>query len=69
MDKEVIEVDGEALAAAADYYGTTTKKETVNAALRDAADRQRRLAAFDRLVEMAQAGDFDCLLDKRSYRR
>jgi len=49
-------------------FGTKTKKDTVNTALREAAQRSRRLQALDRLGEMGAAGDFDELLDKRVYR-
>ena len=44
----MIDLDDEALAAAAAELGTQTKKDTVNAALRLAAERQRRLS---RLLE------------------
>jgi Arc/MetJ family transcription regulator len=69
MSKTLIDLDDEALADAAKLFGTTTKKDTVNAALREAAQRLRRREAFDRLAGMAEAGDFDVLLDKRNYRR
>ncbi len=41
--KTMIDLDDEALAAAAKELGTTTKKDTVNAALRFVAERQRRI--------------------------
>lgn len=68
MTKTLIDIDDEKLAAAAKYYGTKTKKDTVDAALGDAATRRRRMEAFEKLTEMAQRGDFDELLDKRNYR-
>jgi len=49
-------------------FGTKTKKDTVNTALREAAQRSRRLRALDQLGEMGAAGDFDELLDKKAYR-
>jgi len=49
-------------------FGTKTKKDTVNTALREAAQRSRRLRALDQLGEMGAAGDFDELLDKEVYR-
>lgn len=69
MTKSLIDLDDEALAEAAALYGTKTKKDTVNTALREAAQRLRRARALDRLGAMGEAGDFDDLLDKRSYRR
>jgi Arc/MetJ family transcription regulator len=59
--KTPIEIDQEALAVAAEVLGTTTKKDTVNAALREVGQR---------LGEMADRGDFDEFLDdKATYRR
>ena len=69
MAKTLIDIDEEALAGAAKLFGTKTKKDTVNTALREAAQRVHRREAYDRLAEMAAAGDFDDLLDKRKYRR
>lgn len=42
--KTLIDVDDEALAAAARALGTITKKDTVNAALRLVAKRRERVA-------------------------
>ncbi|MEV8508011.1 type II toxin-antitoxin system VapB family antitoxin [Actinoplanes sp. NPDC051475] len=69
MTKSLIDLDDEALAEAASLYGTTTKKDTVNTALREAALRSKRLQALERLAESGRAGDFDELLDKRTYRK
>ena len=44
--KTMIDIDDEALDAAARALGTKTKKDTVNAALRMAGDRQLRLDAL-----------------------
>ena len=41
--KTVIDIDEEALAGAARELGTTTKKDTVNAALAFVAERQQRI--------------------------
>lgn len=41
--KTMIDVDDEALALAAKELGTTTKKDTVNAALEFVAHRRRRI--------------------------
>jgi Arc/MetJ family transcription regulator len=68
MTKSLIDLDDDALAEAAALFGTTTKKDTVNTALREAAKRQRRAAALAELVEVARTGQFDELLEKRDYR-
>ncbi|MEU2392044.1 type II toxin-antitoxin system VapB family antitoxin [Streptomyces sp. NPDC007369] len=69
MSNLFVDVDDEALAAAAAILGTKTKKDTVNAALLEVAKRHRRLRALERLAEMGERGDFDILLDKENYRR
>lgn len=70
MTKTPVEIDDDALAAAAQVLGTTTKKDTVNAALREVSARLLRLRALEQLGAMADQGDFDELLDgKDSYRR
>lgn len=50
MSATRIDLDDEALAAAMRELGTTTKTDTVNAALREVANRPRRLVAFRRLM-------------------
>lgn len=56
-----------ALAVAAEVLATKTKKDTVNAALREVVQRLRALA---QLGEMADRGDFDEFLEnKAAYRR
>ncbi|MFY9888105.1 MAG: type II toxin-antitoxin system VapB family antitoxin [Streptosporangiaceae bacterium] len=57
--KALIDIDQEALAAAAEVLGTTTKEDTVNAALLEVGQRLVRLRALARLGEMADRGDFD----------
>ncbi len=49
MTRTLVDVDDEALAAAALELGTTTKVDTVNRALAEIAARPRRLAALERL--------------------
>lgn len=68
MTKTPIEIDDEALAAAAQVLGTRTKKDTVNAALREVSERLNRLRALERLGEMADGGDFEPFVDKAAYR-
>jgi Arc/MetJ family transcription regulator len=70
MVKTTIEIDQEALAIAAEVLGTKTKKETVNAALREVGQRLLRLRALARLGDMADQGHFDDFLgNKAAYRR
>ncbi|GGW47226.1 type II toxin-antitoxin system VapB family antitoxin [Streptomyces galilaeus] len=70
MSRTVIDLDDEALEAAAAELGTTTKRDTVNAALREVAACGRRLRALHELQVLAADGGFDteALLDKRAYR-
>ena len=49
MARTLVDIDDEALAAAAAELGTKTKVETVNRALAEIAARPRRLAALERL--------------------
>ena len=68
--KTMIDLNDEALALAAKELGTTTKKDTVNAALREVGQRLERLRALARLGEMADQGDFDDFLgNKAAYRK
>jgi Arc/MetJ family transcription regulator len=70
MVKTPIEIDEDALATAAEVLGTKTKKDTVNAALREVGQRLERLRALADLGQMADRGDFDEFLgDKAAYRR
>jgi Arc/MetJ family transcription regulator len=65
-----IEIDQEAPAVAAEVLGTKTKKDTVNAALREVGQRLVRLRVLAGLGEMADRGDFDEFLgNKSAYRR
>jgi Arc/MetJ family transcription regulator len=65
-----IEIDDEALAAAAKVLGTTITKDTVNAALREVGQRFLRLRVLEQLGEMADLGEFDEFLGTRdAYRR
>lgn len=47
MVRTTIDVDDETLAAAARELGTSSKVDTVNAALAFVADRRKRAEAFD----------------------
>ena len=66
MVKTSVEINHAALAVAAEALGTTTKKDTVNAALLEVGQRLVRLRAVARLGEIADRGDFDEFLDDRT---
>lgn len=69
VTKTPIEIDEEALRVAAEVLGTKTKKDTVNAALREVGQRLVRLRALAGLGEMADRGDFDEFIgNKAAYR-
>lgn len=55
MARTVIDLDTEALQEAAEVLGTHTKVDTVNTALREIANRARRLAYVKALAD----GDID----------
>ena len=71
MARTVIDLDDELLAIAAKELGTSTKKDTVNAALREVIASRRRAIALNRLCDAANEEAFDLALlqDKKSYRR
>ncbi|MGV9423590.1 type II toxin-antitoxin system VapB family antitoxin [Streptomyces sp. NPDC003656] len=54
-----IDLDDETLAAAMRLMGTTTKKETVNTALREYVQRVERLKAAEALAARGARGEFD----------
>lgn len=53
MANTLVDVNDEDLSVAMAYYGTSTKKDTINRALKDAADRRR--AQFSGLRELFKA--------------
>lgn len=59
MSVTQVDVDDEALAEAMRLMGTTTKKDTINTALREYAARLRRLEAAEKLAARAARGEFD----------
>ncbi|GAB2707710.1 type II toxin-antitoxin system VapB family antitoxin [Kitasatospora kifunensis] len=63
MPKTVIDIDEEALARAAELLGTATKKDTVNAALRDVVARHARAAAVADFMTDLDSGLYADLLD------
>ncbi|MGF1425217.1 type II toxin-antitoxin system VapB family antitoxin [Kitasatospora sp. LaBMicrA B282] len=52
-----IEIDADILAEAMRLLGTTTKKETVNTALREVVQRLKRLEALERMTARAADGE------------
>jgi Arc/MetJ family transcription regulator len=59
MSVTQIDLDDEALAEAMRLMGVTTKKETVNAALRDYVARIKRLEAAEKLAARGARGEFE----------
>ena len=61
MAKTLLDVDEELLAEASTALGTSTKKDTVNEALRQAVavSRERRRRALESLRKIADEGGFD----------
>lgn len=61
MAKTLLDVDEELLAEATTALGTSTKKDTVNGALRFAVEetRARRRRALEALLEIADEGGLD----------
>jgi len=59
MARTMVDIDDQLLAEAARVLGTTTKKDTVNAALREVTARLRRIEALREMQEMAARGDID----------
>ncbi|WP_067827692.1 type II toxin-antitoxin system VapB family antitoxin [Nocardia inohanensis] len=59
MSRTIIDVDDEALAQVAELLGTSTKQDTVNAALRQVIARHRRAAALERTMTKSREGQYD----------
>jgi Arc/MetJ family transcription regulator len=68
--RTVIDLDDELLASVAKELGTSTKKDTVHAALQEVLASRRRAVALTRLRDAATDGAFDLVLlqDKRPIR-
>jgi Arc/MetJ family transcription regulator len=63
MTATMIDLDDAALEKAREYYGTTTKKDTVNCALRDAAAREEaKLTALGDFL-LASAAEYERMTD------
>ncbi|MFC4057938.1 type II toxin-antitoxin system VapB family antitoxin [Planomonospora corallina] len=59
MSVTQIDIDDEALAEAMRLLGTTTKKDTVNTALRECVARIKRIEALEKLSARTARGEFD----------
>ncbi|MFC8696813.1 type II toxin-antitoxin system VapB family antitoxin [Streptomyces parvus] len=59
MSVTQVDLDDEALAEAMRLMGTSTKKETVNGALRDYVARIKRLEAAEKLATRGEKGEFE----------
>lgn len=59
MSVTQVDVDDQALAEAMRLMGTSTKKDTINTALREYASRLQRLEAAEKLAARASRGEFD----------
>ncbi|MET7480227.1 type II toxin-antitoxin system VapB family antitoxin [Streptomyces sp. NPDC005648] len=70
MSRTVIDLDDEALEGAAKELGTTTKRDTINTALREVTARYRRLRFLEEARELVADGalDMDLLLNKKADR-
>ncbi|MEU0287375.1 type II toxin-antitoxin system VapB family antitoxin [Streptomyces sp. NPDC006147] len=71
MTRTVRDLDDQLVADVAKALGTSTKKETVNTALREVLESRRRALALTRLRAASAEGafDLDLLEDKGNYRR
>ncbi|CAM2842261.1 type II toxin-antitoxin system VapB family antitoxin [Saccharomonospora xinjiangensis] len=71
MSRTVIDLDDQLVAEVAQALGTSTKKDTVNTALREVLQSRRRALALARLRTAAEEGavDLGLLQDKADYRR
>jgi len=56
MSRTVIDLDDDALEAAAKLLGTSTKRDTVNAALREIVTRNRRLRSLHEPQDVTDQG-------------
>ncbi|MGW4272312.1 type II toxin-antitoxin system VapB family antitoxin [Streptomyces seoulensis] len=69
MSVTQIDLDDAALAAAMRLMGTTTKKDTVNTALREYVRRIERLQAAEALAQRGARGEFDAAAETHAAAR
>ncbi len=70
MTRTMIDLDDDLVAEVAKVLGTSTKKETVNTAMRHVLETRRRAMALTRLRALVADGavDTEFLMDKKNYR-
>jgi Arc/MetJ family transcription regulator len=68
MSKTLIDIDEDSLAAAADALHTTTKKDTVNAALREAVALAARRRDLNRLISAGLSDMTDQEVMRQAWR-
>ncbi|MFJ9555466.1 MULTISPECIES: type II toxin-antitoxin system VapB family antitoxin [unclassified Nocardiopsis] len=66
MSLTQVDIDDEALREAMRLSGASTKKETVNLALREYAARHRRIAALEHFSALSQDWDYESWQKRRS---
>lgn len=71
MARTVIDLDDQLVADVSKELGTSTKKDTVHAALREVLESRRRAMALTRIQDAVADGafDLDAFEHKRDYRR
>ncbi|MEU6739344.1 type II toxin-antitoxin system VapB family antitoxin [Streptosporangium sandarakinum] len=70
MSRTMIDLNDDLLAEVAEALGTRTKRETVDAALREMPENRRRAPALTRLRAAAADGAFDLeMLEEKANRR
>jgi len=69
MAKTLVDIDDEALAAAAKALNTSTKKDTINTALREVAAREVRARMLDRFADDSQYWEQQQQARERAWRR
>ncbi|GAA1447637.1 type II toxin-antitoxin system VapB family antitoxin [Nocardiopsis tropica] len=66
MSLTQVDIDDEALREAMRLSGASTKKETVNLALREYAARHRRIAALEHFSALSRDWDYESWQKRRS---
>ena len=70
VTKTLIDIDDDLLEAAREVLGTTTKKDTVNTALREVVAARARSEAVLKLIEWGQRNEpWDDSVRDRAWRR
>ena len=69
MSKTSIDIDNDKYERVARLLGTSTKRETVDAAFDALLEQQRRIKASERFISSLEAGDYDDLLDDEVMNR